>query len=250
MVNLFKTLKSILGPEKEKEYNIRSPRVSGAALESFTLYIKDKTFPYGLDNISLTGFAFFNNEDNDSFQQLDETLEGEIQYQTKSFKVEFNIVRQQKNIFGAHFSKVDPELQSEIRKLLKNKLAAIEIGPIEDSFLPDSKHGKPHWLYGGKDCEVFYVINNEDNLYKFNINLFGDYIQMDDKGQILYSQIVHEEKDDHIEYKQSTLIDPSENIPRDVFENCEIFISNLVHLPDDIKKQFLNNLKVASSGQI
>jgi hypothetical protein len=111
-----------------------------------------------------------------------------------------------------------------------------------DILKPDSD-GVPHGYVGDDLCELFFV-EKDKVIVKFNLIIFGDYVEVDKNKNIKFGKISNIETLNPGEYKRSDMMISSVDTPgEEIMESIERFVLCMEKLPENYKQQILQMLR-------
>jgi hypothetical protein len=192
-------------------------------------------------NISSTGLALITS----SFQVTPATktkISGLLIVEKESFPLELEIVHVAQNT-GCRIVKMDQGLRNKIIKYFAHEIVAANLYPLREDILKPDGDGTPHGYVGDDRCEVFFV-EREQQIIKFNMVVFGIYVEMNKNNIISFGKISNVESLNPGEYKKSDmLISLIKNPNKEILESVERFILCIDKLPENYKKQILEKIK-------
>ena len=192
-------------------------------------------------NISSTGLALITS----SFQVTPATktkISGLLIVEKESFPLELEIVHVAQNT-GCRIVKMDQGLRNKIIKYFAHEIVAANLYPLREDILKPDSDGIAHGFVGDDRCEVFFV-EREEQIIKFNMVVFGIYIEMDKNNNLSFGKISNVESLNPGEYKKSDMLISHIKTPdKEILESVERFILCIDKLPEIYKKQILQKIK-------
>ena len=192
-------------------------------------------------NISSTGLALVTS----SFQVTPATkskISGLLIVEGESFPLELEIVHVAKNA-GCRILKMDHGLRNKILKYFAHEIVAGNLYPLRSDILKPDSDGIPHGYVGDDRCELFFV-ERDEKIIKFNMVVFGFYLEMDKNKTLSVGKINNAESLNPGEYKKSDMvITVIKAADKEILESVERFILCIDKLPETYKKQIVQIIR-------
>lgn len=108
-----------------------------------------------------------------------------------SFPLELKLVHQTGAVVGCSYENPSREVVKSIERHLNVELAAMEMVRVDESLIDPAPDGSPHWYHGQNNTELFYVENN-NQVERFNLVYFANYIQGGRNQPLRFGEVVTE----------------------------------------------------------
>jgi hypothetical protein len=192
-------------------------------------------------NISSTGLALVTS----SFQVTPATkskISGLLIVEEESFPLVLEIVHVAKST-GCRILKMDHGLRNKILKYFAHEIVAGNLYPLRSDILKPDADGVAHGFVGDDRCELFYVVR-DGIIIKFNMIVFGYYVEMDKSGAVKIGQIKNAESLNPGEYKKSDMLITNIVSPdRALLDSLERFLECVEKLPENFRKQIIEKIQ-------
>ena len=133
-----------------------------------------------------------------------------------------------------------------IAEYFSHELAALALYPLSSENLKKDPDGKANCLVGEDNCELFFVENGK-KLVKFNITLFGTYMEVNRDKVIYFGKVLDTDDSGPLKYKKSDLIEALNfKVTPELKEGMVRFISNIDNISDEYKNEMIEIVKKAS----
>lgn len=233
-------LKKLFKP-KEKKLRARAARIPSNFLNNISLLIdiEDKPRRFPLQNISETGLSV-SCPGNTNLFPMGDVLEGEVTTKGRSVFFIAEVVRHSADNVGLKVAKHGREFKNFVQNYFREEIALLKFSRVNADKLKPDPDGTPVWYQGDDNCEFYYVLDDDGELVKFQLTLFGNVIERDTQGQVhtLMSWEEDEETEGEMGVKGSTLLlRGALQSAEDLIPITRKFLSLMHDLPAQIKSE-------------
>jgi hypothetical protein len=210
--------------------------------ESHQVYFEKNKERVLINNMNSKGFGFLGK----SFSILPkkgDIIKGILTIETESFPIELEVVYSGKNV-GCKIILIERNCLKKISQYFSFELVAQSLYPLNSEHLKKDPDGTPIFYVGEDSCELYFVENNK-NLIKFSVTLFGNYIEIDKNHNIRHGRVSgnSEELEKNLTYKKSDLILTSQEVLAEEQKNkIERFILSIENLSQEYKTEMIKLL--------
>ncbi len=245
MKKLFQTIQKLTRAEKNTQsvphYIKRPIRINIHELHQ--VYFERNNERIIISNMNSKGFGFLGK----SFSVLPakgDVLKGVLIIEGSSFPLDLEVVYSGKNV-GCKIKSISRECLNEISQYFSFEILALSLYPLNSDHLKKDPDGTPRIFVGEDNCELFFVENNK-NLVKFSLTIFGNYLEVDKNQNVRHGKILDNAEDGEKEmtYKKATIIQTSQDALSEEQKNkIERFILNIENLNHEYKNEMIKLMK-------
>lgn len=198
-----------------------------------------------LGNLSISGMGIFT-ESLPPGIKANDLLEGVLVCGGAQAKVTARVVHVGNTMTGCQFVGHDSEVNRLVQSYFNLELSALTMISVRPELLQEDPDGTPHWIHGKNNCELFYISRGEQ-VVRFNLTFFGNYIEGGAEMRAKYGQIV--EDDDGAgkpRHKASALVRWDASLASQLEAYAVRFLASIPHLEDAHRKELSRMLKQSS----
>jgi hypothetical protein len=231
--------------KREEFYRRKHARVTLVALHAVIFELID-TANAGLvrqvelANLSISGMGLFTEKMPPGLKS-DDLIEGYLVCGTQKAKVSARVVHIGKTVTGCQFVGHDAEVNKLVQSYFSLELSALTMISVKPELLQEDPDGTPHWIHGKNNCELFFVSQGNE-VIRFNLTFFGNYIEGGKQMKAKYGQIMEDEgalgKPRH---KSSALIRWDSELAAQLEPYALRFLASVPHL-DESHRSTLSSL--------
>lgn len=217
-------------------------RVKLFPLHSASFELENHSEKIELGNLSISGMGLFTQSLPQGIKAND-LLEGLLICGAEKAKVTARVVHVGGSITGCQFVGHDTEVNRLVQSYFSLELNALTMISVKPELLQEDPDGTPHWIHGKNNCELFYVSQGE-NVIRFNLTFFGNYIEGGAEMKAKYGQIV--EDDDGVgkpRHKASALVRWDSSLSAQLESYAIRFLVSIPYLEDAHRKAITQMLK-------
>lgn len=220
--------------QREESFRRKHPRVKLVALHAVSFELADTNQKCELANLSISGMGLFTGKPGLELKN-DDLIEGYLICGTQKAKVSARVVYVGKPITGCQFVGHDAEVNKLIQSYFSLELSALTMISVKPELLQEDPDGTPHWIHGKNNCELFFI-SRGDEVIRFNLTFFGNYIEGGKLMKPKYGQIM--EEDDGLgkpRHKSSALIRWDSELAAQLEPYAHRFLASVPHLEEPYK---------------
>jgi hypothetical protein len=210
---------------KDANFLERAPRVSVHSLHEISF---QTVFAGALKagNISTTGIGLLLDEEAPG-PSVGTHIQGDLSIADSIFPVLLEVRQRRGQILGCRFVGEDNrDLAQTIAKHLKREILAIELRPIQSSYLAPSPLGDVSWFTDSGQNEL-YFISDEKGIVEFHLTFLGQHLQGGRTRAMRFGVIVEASDRNKPFHKGSALIDFMHGIPTATLVDAETVLQNI-----------------------
>ncbi|MBL6991674.1 MAG: hypothetical protein ISR65_17970 [Bacteriovoracaceae bacterium] len=236
--------------EPEKQVIDRESRVKTVSLENITLKLDNiqengSKVALKLENISAQGLAFIYEKDKSEIA-VSTTLQGVVFIRDNDCPVSLEVRYVGPRRVGCLVKNQDRKYHNMVNKYFLDELAALDLHQVKSEKLKNDPDGVPAWFFGDRNYELYYVEDN-NQVVKFNLSIFGNIIDLKPGGNITCSTIIEDNTTTRAKFKKTEMVETTSKVPADILEHAKKFVSYIEDLNADHREQILKILEEASS---
>lgn len=226
----------------------KNPRITLSPLHKVRFFLSDPPFDteVKLTNLSKGGAGFWikdaDSEEESPWPNLGTYIRGELVLLKKNFQVMMRIVYKGATVVGCAFSEAPKELEKVIEEYFKIELGALKMKRVASGQIKSVPDGKPNWIFGDSNCELYFVMNN-DELVRFNLSFFANYVEGGRNKPTRYGQVVASDlSDEDLKYKAAELIQWEDKNRPDLKDTAIKFLENIPQLTPEERSKIVGFL--------
>lgn len=199
-------------------------------------------------NISQSGLAFIATGLNITFN-IGDIYKSFICCGDKQVEVILLVIRINGDLIGVKVNSNMIDYSLLINHYLKLELLALESYMINSSKLQSDPDGRSFWIQSTSSCELFYVLNESDEIVKYNITIFGNIILRNKLKNFQFKEVWEEGIEESI-YKGSDLMMDIETpvMINNLINHAILYTDALSSLEQEYKNTMLSELSFLLSN--
>lgn len=227
---LAKTLAKIAGgisPDRiraARDFLPRATRIRLISLHGVQFRMADTGERLELANLSTTGVAFRRKPDRTWPGGLRE-LRGELEFSDGSVPVRLKVVHQNE-VLGCRFEGETASLIWKIQEYFRLELSAIGMLSVPPDLLQTQPDGKPQWFHGKNNCELYFVTDTENQILRFHLSFFANYIEGAPATPLRFGLLVDDERVKP-GIKRSSTVSWQDRFPPDLMDPILKFVTHV-----------------------
>lgn len=217
--------------QSNKPMTLRPPRVPIS--DQHRIFLQDKTGnPLPLVNVSVKGMGI--RREAPFKAEVGGEIEGSLTIDSQSFPVSARVRHLGPTVAGCEYFGNVLSVRRAIESYFRLEILALNLRPVDESFLKVDPAGKVVWFTDGRENEV-YCVTDGNGIVNFHLTFFDNYIEGGRTKPLRSGYVDEEGVCSGVARKGSALLLLNDGISPEMREAANTLIQNLEKMPEDLQ---------------
>lgn len=190
-----------------------------------------------VNNLSFNGIGI-NWDENLATLRKGETVSAILNFENICLEIKVQVAyKNSKGIIGLKVIENQKNYEGYLKQYFLSEIQALKIKKMDPSKLKKEYEGTPCWYYGDYNHELFYLLDNDNNVSYFQLNFQGYIFEKNGSNSLSTGHVVDESSDIGLmKHKGSEIVNQYESVPAEIFQYAIRFTNSI----EDINSEHKN----------